>query len=236
MGAVLRRSRVQPEHQGARRLLGRAVHRRRRAARAGGAHPGAPRLDAGVGGGRDRHRDPRADAAQRPVRGWHPPQRHHDGVAGVPGATATVRWSGGWRTAPTTPTSAAARPARCHPTRSPSTRRGCASRRPCSTTRCWRRVVDASRTPDERRGDLDAQRGANVLGVSRLAELVRVLDGTERFDEVLDYGERRMRAALDRAARRAVAVRRRARLGRSPAAAADADAASRSPSPSPATR
>ena len=29
------------------------------------------------------------------------------------------------------------------------------------------------------------------------AELVRVLDGTERFDEVLDYGERRMRAALD---------------------------------------
>ena len=31
--------RVQPEHQGARRLLGRAVHRRRRAADAGGAHP-----------------------------------------------------------------------------------------------------------------------------------------------------------------------------------------------------
>ena len=59
------------------------------------------------------------------------------------------------------------------------------------------RVVDASRTPDERRGDLDAQWGANVLGVSRLAELVRGLEGTERFDEVLDYGERRMRAALD---------------------------------------
>ena len=58
-------------------------------------------------------------------------------------------------------------------------------------------VVDASRTPDERRGDLDAQWGANVLGVSRLAELVRGLEGTERFDEVLDYGERRMRAALD---------------------------------------
>ena len=85
------------------------------------------------------------------------------------------------------------------------------------------RVVDASRTPDERRGDLDAQRGANRLGVSRLAELVRGLEGTERFDEVLDYGERRMRAAARRAAGRAVAVRRRARLGRSPAAATDAD-------------
>jgi N-methylhydantoinase B/oxoprolinase/acetone carboxylase alpha subunit len=59
------------------------------------------------------------------------------------------------------------------------------------------RVVDASRTPDERRGDLDAQWGANVLGVARLAELTRALGGTERFDEVLDYGERRMRAALE---------------------------------------
>jgi N-methylhydantoinase B/oxoprolinase/acetone carboxylase alpha subunit len=58
------------------------------------------------------------------------------------------------------------------------------------------RVVDASRTPDERRGDLDAQWGANVLGVARLAELVRVLGGTEMFDAVLDYGERRMRVAL----------------------------------------
>jgi N-methylhydantoinase B/oxoprolinase/acetone carboxylase alpha subunit len=58
------------------------------------------------------------------------------------------------------------------------------------------RVVDASRTPDERRGDLDAQWGANVLGVARLGELVRVLGGAELFDAVLEYGERRMRAAL----------------------------------------
>ena len=41
--------RVQPQHQGAGRLLGRPVHRRRRAAGAGRAHPGAPRLDAGLG-------------------------------------------------------------------------------------------------------------------------------------------------------------------------------------------
>ena len=33
------------------------------------------------------------------------------------------------------------------------------------------RVVDASRTPAERRGDLDAQLGANLLGVARFAEL-----------------------------------------------------------------
>jgi N-methylhydantoinase B/oxoprolinase/acetone carboxylase alpha subunit len=48
-----------------------------------------------------------------------------------------------------------------------------------------------TRTPVERAGDLDAQVGANVLGVRRLAEL-----GAEPFDAVLDYGERRMRAEL----------------------------------------
>ena len=48
-----------------------------------------------------------------------------------------------------------------------------------------------SRTGAERRGDLDAQRGANQVGVQRL----RALAG-EPFDEVVAYGERRMRAAL----------------------------------------
>lgn len=48
-----------------------------------------------------------------------------------------------------------------------------------------------SRTPDERRGDLDAQIGANEIGVQRLAEFAG-----EPLDEVVDYGERRMRAAL----------------------------------------
>lgn len=51
--------------------------------------------------------------------------------------------------------------------------------------------VAASRTPEERRGDLDAQRGANRLGVARLLELADAPIG-----EVVDYGERRMRAAL----------------------------------------
>lgn len=48
-----------------------------------------------------------------------------------------------------------------------------------------------SRTPAERMGDLDAQVGANVAGVARLVSFAG-----EPFDEVLDYGERRMRAAL----------------------------------------
>ena len=52
-------------------------------------------------------------------------------------------------------------------------------------------LVASSRTPEERRGDLDAQVGANRLGVTRLAELAGA-----PFDEIVDYGERRMRAAL----------------------------------------
>jgi N-methylhydantoinase B len=51
----------------------------------------------------------------------------------------------------------------------------------------------ASRTPDERRGDLDAQRGANRLGAARLRELA---PGTAVRTEIVEYGERRMRAAL----------------------------------------
>ncbi|MBN2624532.1 MAG: hydantoinase B/oxoprolinase family protein [Acidimicrobiales bacterium] len=55
-----------------------------------------------------------------------------------------------------------------------------------------RRLLEAnSRTPDERRGDLAAQEGANVVGVERLVEMAGA-----PFAEVVDYGERRMRAAL----------------------------------------
>ncbi len=50
-----------------------------------------------------------------------------------------------------------------------------------------------SRTPAERAGDLDAQRGANQIGVDRLAALA---SAGAPLDEVVDYGERRMRAAL----------------------------------------
>ncbi len=57
-------------------------------------------------------------------------------------------------------------------------------------------IVGASRTPDERRGDLDAQRGANVVGAARLGEVVAALGSIAELAEVLDYGERRMRAAI----------------------------------------
>ncbi|GAC1379626.1 MAG: hydantoinase B/oxoprolinase family protein [Acidimicrobiales bacterium] len=48
-----------------------------------------------------------------------------------------------------------------------------------------------SRTPIERGGDLDAQVGANRVGAARLAALAG-----SPFDEIVDYGERRMRRAL----------------------------------------
>ncbi|MFN8040322.1 MAG: hydantoinase B/oxoprolinase family protein [Acidimicrobiales bacterium] len=48
-----------------------------------------------------------------------------------------------------------------------------------------------SRTPAERAGDLDAQVGANAVGVERLQALA-----DEPLAEALAYGERRMRAAL----------------------------------------
>ena len=52
-------------------------------------------------------------------------------------------------------------------------------------------VLANSRTPLERSGDLDAQIGANVVGVQRLAELADA-----PFAEVVAHGERRCRAAL----------------------------------------
>ena len=52
-------------------------------------------------------------------------------------------------------------------------------------------LMSNSRTPAERAGDLDAQIGANHVGVERLAAFASAPLG-----EVLDYGERRMRSLL----------------------------------------
>jgi N-methylhydantoinase B/oxoprolinase/acetone carboxylase alpha subunit len=57
-------------------------------------------------------------------------------------------------------------------------------------------IATSSRTPIERRGDLDAQRGANRLGVARMAAVVAALGSAGPLAEVIEYGERRMRAAL----------------------------------------
>lgn len=54
-----------------------------------------------------------------------------------------------------------------------------------------RLLLANSRTPEERAGDLDAQVGANVTGVARLAAFADA-----PLAEVTAYGERRMRAAL----------------------------------------
>ena len=57
-------------------------------------------------------------------------------------------------------------------------------------------LVASSRTPAERAGDLDAQRGANRVGVERMRAIVDALGSAAPLDEIVDYGERRMRAAL----------------------------------------
>jgi N-methylhydantoinase B/oxoprolinase/acetone carboxylase alpha subunit len=60
-----------------------------------------------------------------------------------------------------------------------------------------RLILANSRTPAERAGDLDAQLGANVVGIARLAALAAPPSGDAApFEEVVAYGERRCRAAL----------------------------------------
>ncbi len=60
-------------------------------------------------------------------------------------------------------------------------------------------LLAATRTPAERAGDLAAQVGANELAARRLEEMI-ASEGKDRFvtvsTELLDYGERRMRAAI----------------------------------------
>ena len=79
-GRRARPLRVLGEHQGAPRLLDRALRRGGPDGHAGRAHPGPPRRDAGGGRRRPRAR-PRAGRAvdpQRPVRGRDAPPRPHD--------------------------------------------------------------------------------------------------------------------------------------------------------------
>jgi len=60
--------------------------------------------------------------------------------------------------------------------------------------------MDATRTPDERIGDLSAQLGSNEAGSARLLEAIDA-EGVPRHEVVteslLDYGELRMRAAIE---------------------------------------
>ncbi len=117
--------------------------------------------------------------------------------------TSEPVWWGGWRIAPITLMSVVRRQARCRRMPSPSTRRD-------AEWLLWRRsapadwiadfrepFLSATRTPAERLGDLSAQLGANEVGADRLLRLAGVDGGFGAMAaEVLDYGERRMRAAL----------------------------------------
>ena len=188
----------QRQHQGAPRLLDRALRRRRRDGHAGRAHPRPPRRDARRGrrGARPR---PRARASR--------------------GSSTTPT-----RAAPTCPTSPSSRPssttASCSasppPARTTPTSAGaCPGSMPADSTTLEEegvviapRVLDDAaidelaaqmRQPAHRRADLRAQLAANRTGARRLGELAdRVgLDFLrEATAAVLDYAERRTRACL----------------------------------------
>ena len=107
-GRPARPHRLLAEHQGAARLLVRALRRRGTAGRAGGAHSGAPRLDAALrarGARRVPARAGRRRRAERPVCRRHAPARPDAGRAGACAAAAAC--SGSSPTARITPTSAA---------------------------------------------------------------------------------------------------------------------------------
>ena len=88
-------------------------------------------------------------------------------------------------------------------------------------------IATSSRAPAERRDDLAAQRGANTVGAARLGALVTRLGGAAPLQEIVDYGERRMRAALRAMRRRRLPVRGRTRQHRSAARAAASGAGGR---------
>ena len=70
-----------------------------------------------------------------------------------------------------------------------------------ATDELLRALAERMRRPEERLADLRAQRAANLTGARRVAELVERL-GRERLiagmAEILDYSERRTRAAIER--------------------------------------
>ena len=200
-----RQDRVLAAAQGGGRLLLRPLRRRGRDGRAGPRPAHSPGLDAARREGGDprlpdRSRPatssstttPTSAGAISPTSTWSRRPFTRAGCSASPACAPTGRTSAAARRAAT------ARPPR-------STARACACR-PCASTpraslnRDVEQIIFTNvRTPDERRGDLRAQIAANLRGTTRLAELA-VKYGTDRLlqimQEVMDYSERMMRAAL----------------------------------------
>ena len=174
--------------------------------------------------------DRRADRAQRSVRRRHPPQRRDRGRARAPRRNA--RRLGGEPGAPCRHRrrGAGIDSGRRHPHR----RGGDPPPAGAADARSPRRVPRRVRAPRR------AGRRPRRPGRREPARCRTLRRGSRRrrcpFDEVLGYGERRMRAALADAARRHVAVRRRGRLDRRGTRRSASRRRSPSPSRSTATR
>ena len=140
---------VLAQHQGAGRLLGGAVHPRRRAAGPGRAHPRPPRFDAGLGaGGHRRLRQRGAAPATRSCSTTPSPAGPTSTTSrsSPPASPPTAASSAGPPTGPTTPTSAGWRRARSRPRPPRCTRRACGSRPSSSPPRCEAVLFANSRT------------------------------------------------------------------------------------------
>ena len=132
----------------------------------------------------------RAGRRQRPVRRRDAPQRRH---ASWRRASSAASSSGGRRTGRTTPTSAVLRRARCRPDATEIFQEGLRLPPVRLTAEVRAMLLANSRTPDRASAATSTRRSARTVRRRRSAcgELVG-----RPFDEVLAYGERRMRAAL----------------------------------------
>ena len=213
---------VEPQHQGAGRLLGGRVRRRRATC---SPRPSTSRCTSGSMPASVR-------AAIDAYGGWLEPGDHvvvNDPFAGgthlnditvvTPVFDDERGSSGGWRTGRTTPTSAAPHPARSPPTPPRSSRRASGSRPPATRRSCaaccWPRRARRTSGPAT-----STRRSAPTSSASNAS-----LDlGEQPFDEVHRVRRAPHAGRARGAARRAVALRGRARLdgrGAGPAAPGD---------------
>ena len=212
MGAALVRSAFSLEHQGAARLLDRALRRTRADDRPGRAHPGPSRRDARGGRRSPSSAIPRrarcspstirspagrtfptSRSSRVPQVGFAVSRAHHADVGGME------------------PSSLPAELARALP----GGRRHPAVRLDDDVLRA--RSLANMRNPDERRGDLRAQIAAQRLAEHRVAELCErawARDGRGGDGRALAYSERHVRAGIARASGRSLRGGRRARAAR----------------------